>query len=67
MSQDRLRRVLAAAVAAAQASPDWQDGDELCVILADDDDTVLSSRGFDTGNLLDCLEFHADGLRALPG
>ena len=64
MSQDRLRNVLVAAMEAAQASPDWQDGDEICFILADDDSTVLSTRGFHaTSDLAECLEFHADKLR----
>ena len=63
MSQDRLRKILVLAVDAAKASPDWQDGDELCVILADSGATVLSSRGFGAGGLLACLDFHAGKLR----
>jgi hypothetical protein len=64
VSQDRLRGALVAAVAAAKASPDWRDGDELCVILADADDTVMSSQGFRrTVDLARLLEFHAHKLR----
>lgn len=66
MSQDRLRRVLVAASDAARAHPDWQDGDELCVILADGESTVLTARGFGTGGLRACLEFHAGKLRQSP-
>lgn len=63
MSQDRLCKVLVAASEAARNSPDWQDGDELVVILADTGDTVLHSWGFGKGGLADLLEFHAGKLR----
>lgn len=64
MSQERLTNVLVAAMEATTAHPDWQDGDEICFILADDDSTVLSTRGFHaTGDLAKLLEFHADKLR----
>ena len=64
MSQDRLRVALVAAMQAAKTSPDWQDTDELCVILGDADDTVLSSVGFrTTKELAKLLEFHASKLR----
>lgn len=60
MSQDRLRLILRAAVEAGRASEAWRPGDGLCVILADDDATILSAQGFITSpNLADCLEFHA--------
>lgn len=68
MSQDRLREVLKAAIEAAESSPDWRDGDELCVILADAADTVLSARGFGTyANLAQCLEYHAGIQRQAAG
>ena len=59
MSQDRLRRILAAAAETARAHANWQDGDELVIILADGDSTVLHAWGFGTGDLAACLEFHA--------
>lgn len=64
MSQERLTNVLVAAVEAVTAHPDWQDGDEICIIVGDDDNTVLSTRGFHTtSDLTECLEFHAGKLR----
>lgn len=65
MSQDRLRKILVAAVDAAKASPDWREGDGLCVILIDAGDTVLSSQGFGDGGLLALLDFHAGKLRGI--
>ena len=67
MSQDRLRRIEVAAAEVARAHPDWQDGDQLCVILADDDSTVQHSWGFGSGELLLCLEFLAGKLRSAEG
>jgi len=64
VSQDRLRNVLVAAIEAATAHPDWRDGDEMCFIVGDVDDTVLSTRGFCRGrDLARLLEFHAHKLR----
>jgi hypothetical protein len=68
VSQDRLRKALVAAVEAAVASPDWQEGDQLCVILADGESTVLSTRGFfgTTAALAELLEFHVGKLWQVP-
>jgi phosphatidate phosphatase APP1 len=64
VSQERLGNVLVAAVEAATAHPDWQDGDEMCFIVGDVDDTMISTRGFRrTRDLTRILQFHADKLR----
>jgi hypothetical protein len=64
VSQDRLRRILTVAVEAAQSAPDWQDGDELCVIAADDDATVMTTRGFAAADLVQCLDMMTGDVRA---
>jgi hypothetical protein len=68
VSQERLRAILAAAAEAARAHPAWQEGDdELCIILGDATDTVLSATGFGTTDALArALEFHAGKLRGAP-
>jgi hypothetical protein len=64
VSQDRLRCLLTAAIEAAQAHPDWADGDELCVIAADADATVMTSRGITAPDLIACLEEMTADVRA---
>jgi hypothetical protein len=64
MTQDRLNRLLAAAAEAVRDHPDWREGsDDLCIILADADATVLTTRGFDASDLVQCLEFLMDKVR----
>lgn len=67
MTQDRLRRIEVAAAEAARAHPDWQEGDQLCIILADDDGTVSHAWGFGVGEQAECLEFLAAKLRSAEG
>jgi len=62
VTQERLNNILAAAAEAARAHPDWRDGDQLVIILADES-TVLHSWGFGMGELAQLLEFHAGKLR----
>jgi hypothetical protein len=64
VSQDRLRRIAAAAAEAARAAPGWLDSDELAIIVTDDTDTVLTATGFGTpAALAGALEYHAGKLR----
>jgi hypothetical protein len=63
MSQDRLQQILDAAVAGARACPAWRDGDELAVIAADPDGTRMTTRGFGTGGLIECLDLMAADVR----
>jgi hypothetical protein len=64
VSQARLRGILGAAIAAAQAHPDWAEGDELCIVAADADATVMTTRGFAAPDLLDCLDQMTADVRA---
>ena len=66
VSQDRLRALIAAAMTAARAHPDWHDGDELAVIAADTGATVMTTAGFAAADLLTCLDMMtADVRRAI--
>jgi hypothetical protein len=63
VSQERLREILDAAIDAARAHPAWQPGDELALIAADADATVMTTRGFGPGSLVLCLEQMASDVR----